>query len=64
MGCFNRGQSMDFDVWAKKGNKGWSYDDLLPHFKNMEKKLGIQIQNLDNDGEQIISNLEWRLSFM
>ena len=21
---FNRGQSMDFDVWAQKGNKGWS----------------------------------------
>ena len=32
---FNRGQSMDFDVWAQKGNKGWSYDDLLPHFKNL-----------------------------
>ena len=58
---FNRGQSMDFDVWAQKGNKGWSYDDLLPHFKNMEKKIGDGDSEFrGNDGEQIISNLEWR----
>jgi len=58
---FNRGQSMDFDVWAQKGNKGWSYDDLLPHFKNMEKKVGdADSEFRGNDGEQIISNLEWR----
>ena len=44
---FNRGQSMDFDVWAQKGNKGWSYDDLLPHSKTWRKKLGMQIQNLE-----------------
>ena len=58
---FNRGQSMDFDVWAQKGNKGWSYDDLLPHFKKMEKKVGdADSEFRGNDGEQIISNLEWR----
>ena len=58
---FNRGQSMDFDVWAQKGNKGWSYEDLLPHFKNMEKKVGdADSEFRGNDGEQIISNLEWR----
>ena len=58
---FNRGQTMDFDVWAQKGNKGWSYDDLLPHFKNIEKKVGDGDSEFrGNDGEQIISNLEWR----
>ena len=29
---FNRGQKMDFDVWAQMGNRGWSYDDVLPYF--------------------------------
>ena len=37
---FNRGQNLDFDVWAQKGNKGWSYSDLLPYFKKYEKRYG------------------------
>ena len=38
---FNRGQSMDFNVWAQKGNLGWSYADVLPYFKKMEHKIGL-----------------------
>ena len=34
---------------------------MLPHFKNMEKKVGDGDSEFrGNDGEQIISNLEWR----
>jgi choline dehydrogenase len=32
-----RGQASDFDDWAAAGNKGWSYQDVLPYFKKMEK---------------------------
>lgn len=27
-----RGQREDFDSWARLGNHGWGYDDLLPYF--------------------------------
>jgi choline dehydrogenase len=33
---FIRGSAEDFDEWAKLGNKGWAYDDVLPFFKRME----------------------------
>jgi choline dehydrogenase len=29
-----RGQQEDYDDWAQAGNKGWSYKELLPYFKN------------------------------
>ena len=33
---FVRGQRMDYDTWAQLGNRGWSFDDLLPLFRRME----------------------------
>ena len=35
-----RGQRLDFDTWAQMGNKGWSYDDILPLYKKMENFKG------------------------
>ena len=37
---FVRGQKQDFDIWAQLGNRGWSYDDVLPVFKAMESYKG------------------------
>jgi choline dehydrogenase len=37
---FVRGQAQDFDTWAQMGNRGWSYDDVLPIFKRMEIYAG------------------------
>lgn len=31
-----RGQPADFDGWAQRGCRGWSFADVLPHFKNAE----------------------------
>jgi len=31
-----RGQAEDFDLWAQRGNRGWSYDDVLPYFRRSE----------------------------
>ncbi len=31
-----RGQPEDFDEWARLGNAGWGYDDVLPYFKKAE----------------------------
>ncbi|BDU38841.1 choline dehydrogenase [Vibrio nigripulchritudo] len=31
-----RGQAEDYDHWEKLGNKGWSYEEVLPYFKKSE----------------------------
>ncbi|MCY3838472.1 MAG: choline dehydrogenase [Gammaproteobacteria bacterium] len=31
-----RGQAFDYDTWAQLGNRGWSYDEVLPFFKRSE----------------------------
>lgn len=31
-----RGQAEDYDHWAQKGNKGWSYAEILPYFRKSE----------------------------
>ena len=31
-----RGQAEDYDRWSTLGNKGWSYDEVLPYFKKSE----------------------------
>jgi len=33
---YMRGQASDFDHWAQLGNRGWSWDDVLPIFKRSE----------------------------
>lgn len=33
-----RGQAADYDGWAQLGNRGWSYDDVLPFFKKAENR--------------------------
>jgi len=32
-----RGNQLDYDEWSKNGAPGWSYEDVLPHFKNSER---------------------------
>lgn len=31
-----RGHQLDFDGWQQQGNRGWSYDEVLPYFKKSE----------------------------
>src|SRR5271165_744852 len=33
---YTRGHRGDFDRWAQKGARGWSYADVLPYFKRTE----------------------------
>ena len=35
-----RGQALDYDVWAQLGNRGWSYEDVLPYFRRSEHRDG------------------------
>jgi choline dehydrogenase len=31
-----RGNPLDYNTWAQYGNRGWSYDSVLPYFKKAE----------------------------
>ena len=35
-----RGNAADYDGWAQRGCKGWSYDDVLPFFRKSEDYRG------------------------
>ncbi|MGY3450625.1 GMC family oxidoreductase [Bradyrhizobium sp. USDA 4353] len=58
---YNRGQSQDFDTWAQMGNRGWSYSDVLPHFRRMEKRIGAgEEQYRGRDGSLAVTTMEWK----
>ncbi|KAG7204873.1 hypothetical protein KM043_005273 [Ampulex compressa] len=46
-----RGSKLDHDQWAKLGNEGWSYEDVLPYYKKSEKfnVPGIKNSTYHND---------------
>ena len=45
-----RGQRQDYDHWAQLGNRGWSYQDVLPIFKRMEAYAGGDGEFRGRDG--------------
>lgn len=38
---FVRGQREDYDDWARAGNPGWAWDDVLPYFRRLERATGF-----------------------
>ena len=45
-----RGQAQDYDHWAQLGNRGWSWQDVLPVFKRMENYAGGSDELRGRDG--------------
>jgi 5-(hydroxymethyl)furfural/furfural oxidase len=35
----NRGAPSDYDEWAARGAEGWAWNDVLPHFRRVERDL-------------------------
>src|SRR6476646_5422250 len=58
---FNRGQRLDFDTWAQLGNRGWSYSDVLPYFKRLERRIGEgDDEYRGRDGSLTVTTMYWR----
>jgi choline dehydrogenase len=58
--AFVRGQAQDFDTWAQMGNQGWSYADVLPMFKRMERYDGGDDEFRGREGPLRVTNPEPR----
>ena len=58
---YNRGQRLDFDGWAQRGNHGWGYADVLPYFRRTERRMGEADDTFrGREGNLPITDLEWR----
>jgi choline dehydrogenase len=51
-----RGQPEDFDHWGQLGNRGWSWDDVLPYFKRAESWEGGEDEFHGNSGPLLTSH--------
>ena len=52
-----RGSAADYDEWARLGCNGWSYDDVLPVFKRLERNLiGQDSHYHGSDGDLLVDN--------
>jgi len=54
---FIRGQQQDYDDWANQGAQQWSFDEVLPYFKEIESYRGGDDHYRGRDGELSVSNL-------
>jgi len=59
---YNRGQRLDFDGWAQRGNRGWGYGDVLPYFRRSERRMAVDADETfrGKDGNLPITDLDWR----
>lgn len=51
-----RAQAEDYDAWAKMGNEGWDYQDVLPYFKKSEDNSRIIDEFHGQGGPQQVSD--------
>jgi choline dehydrogenase len=60
---YMRGQSRDYDEWAAQGNKGWSWQDVLPLFKRSESHYAGDSELHGGQGEWRVEQqrLKWTL---
>ena len=57
---YNRGQAADYDAWAQMGNRGWSYEDVLPLFRRTEKRIGAgDDRQRGRGGNLYVTDLDW-----
>jgi len=57
---WNRGQPGDLDSWAQRGNRGWSYADMLPYYRRSERAIGLgEDETRGRDGPIPVTPMDW-----
>lgn len=58
-----RGQKEDWDHWAALGNRGWSWDDVLPVFRSLEDYERGAVDGYGAGGEVRVENprVRWEI---
>ncbi len=58
-----RGQKEDWDHWAALGNRGWSWDEVLPIFRSLEDYEGGSADGYGAGGEVRVENprVRWEI---
>jgi choline dehydrogenase len=61
--CYIRGHARDYDVWRQLGNVGWSWDDVLPYFKRIEKypRPGEAAHGQDGELHVQENSIRWQI---
>ena len=55
-----RGQARDYDIWAQLGNRGWSYNEVLPYFRKSEDRSAGADRFHGGNGPQHVSDIHER----
>lgn len=56
-----RGQRHDFDDWAAAGNDGWSFKDVLPYYRKLERRIGDSDREYrGSEGRLPVMDLAWK----
>ncbi|HEX3097811.1 MAG TPA: GMC family oxidoreductase N-terminal domain-containing protein [Usitatibacter sp.] len=60
---YMRGQKVDYDHWAALGNRGWSWDEVLPYFKRAERHFGGANEHHGCEGELCVEapRVRWEI---
>jgi choline dehydrogenase len=60
---YMRGQKVDYDHWASLGNRGWSWDEVLPYFKRAERHFGGANDHHGCEGELCVEEprVRWEI---
>jgi choline dehydrogenase len=60
---YMRGQRADYDHWAALGNRGWSWDEVLPYFKRAERHFGGANEHHGCEGELCVEEprVKWEI---
>ena len=58
---FVRGQSDDYDYWAQRGNRGWSYSSVLPYFRRIERRISETADERyrGREGNLPVTDIDW-----
>ncbi len=59
-----RGNQLDYNTWAQYGNRGWSYESVLPYFKKAEHFEPGGDDSRGTDGPLHVSNMVERAELL